>query len=341
MTDWERGKTRLGLVVGRDETWAFVRDLYEDWQKHYQVDVFSERTTHSPFFKERLNRRTLRRDLAKFLTAHDLVFFEWATEYLIVASWLPKKCRIVTRLHSYEIFEFAPRVNWNNIDRIILVSGAMQRRFNALYPDTINRTEVVYNGVDLDRFRPREDPARRTIGMLCNLIAIKRVYEVILDIYQLRLSGHAFCLRIGGAPQPGPDNQRYFASLQRLIETLDLTDCVTLEGYIDRPAEFMCQIEVFVSNSFWEGQQVALIEAMASGCFCLSHFWDGVEEVLPVESIYITGHEFRQKLVAYTDLSAEEQAIRRGRLRTIAEQKFDTHQTEENVRAILKALTHR
>lgn len=329
---------RLGLVVGRNETWTFVRDLYEDWQRHYRVDVFEERPTRSPFFRERLNRRGLERDLTRFLATHDVVFFEWATDLLVVASRLPRSTRIITRLHSYELFEYAPRVEWSHVDRIILVSEAMRRRFCALYPEAAPRTAVIHNGVDLDRFKPRGRKAERTIGMLCNLVPIKRVYEVILELHELRQAGQPFHLRIGGAPKPGADNQRYHSSILRLIERLELSDCVSIDGFIDKPEVFLGEIEVFVSNSFWEGQQVALLEAMASGCYCLSHDWEGADEALPPANRYRTGGELREKLVSFAQRSLIEREALQSDMRTIAEREFSFGDTKQRVKLLLEGL---
>ncbi|MEI9813645.1 MAG: glycosyltransferase family 4 protein [Acidobacteriota bacterium] len=69
--------------------------------------------------------------------------------------------------------------------------------------------------------------------------------------------------------------------------------------HIEGTADFLSNMDVFISHSFWEGQQVALLEAMASGCYCLSHRWMGVEEVLPEDNLYLMEDELIAKIAAY------------------------------------------
>jgi hypothetical protein len=38
------------------------------------------------------------------------------------------------------------------------------------------------------------------------------------------------------------------------------------------------------------------MEAVASGCYCLSHDWDGADELLPAENLYLTDSQLRQSV---------------------------------------------
>ena len=84
---------------------------------------------------------------------------------------------------------------------------------------------------------------------------------------------------------------------------------------------------IFISNRYWEGQQVALLEAMASGCYSLSHIWAGAEEMLPVDNLYITNGELQTKIIEYCDKSEDEKRKCQARLRDLACDKFDIEQT--------------
>ena len=86
-------------------------------------------------------------------------------------------------------------------------------------------------------------------------------------------------------------------------------------------------------------QQGALIEAMASGCFCLSHFWDGAEEVLPEGSLYATDAELEHKILEHCGQSDAERRSRTERMRAIACEKFDIEDTKQRIRSILEELT--
>ena len=97
-------------------------------------------------------------------------------------------------------------------------------------------------------------------------------------------------------------------------------------------------MDFFISNSYWEGQQIALLEAMAVGCYCLSHFWDGAEEILPPEYLYATDTELQQKIIEYCELPNGVKWKRQDQFRSIVQEKFDIDQTKVRVREIIEKL---
>ena len=324
---------KLGLIV--DGHWGFIRDLLVDWQSHYPTRVFSFKPSVLPFGKGLVNQWRIKLSLTKFLNANEIVVFEWAGPLLVIASHLKTKARICVRLHSYELIDFAPRIDWNSVERVVLVSSAMQRRFCELYPTISNKTTVVYNGVDLAKFATNERQFAGVIGMLGNIIPIKRVYEVILALYELNRNGHRLSLRIAGPTEQGEEPERYYLALQRVVRQLGLTSQISFVGAVTDPASFLKNIDIFVSNSFWEGQQVALLEAMASGCYCLSHFWDGAEEVLPTDYLFVTDTELREKILAYCAMSEPERCQHQARMRSISCEKFDVELTKARFRQLI------
>jgi glycosyltransferase involved in cell wall biosynthesis len=324
----------LGLVV--DGHRGFIRELLGDWRARYRTSEFSLRELHLPFAQGRINQWRLKRALTRFCRAHDAVFFEWAGPMTIVGSRLPIDTPVIVRLHSWELYEFAPHVEWEGVSRVILVSLAMQRRFSELFPAHAHKTRVVNCGRSLVDFAPAIRRFEGRIGMLCDLVPIKRVYEMVLVLHELRRDGHDYSLHLGGSPRDGSNNQRYMVSLKRAVEKLALPDHVTLYGWVDDPAAWLRNIDIFVSNSYWEGQQNALLEAMASGCHCLSHFWDGAEEILPPQNLYVTDTELRAKILEFGALQESEKALRCEDLRTIVAERFDVERMKQGVREVIE-----
>ena len=148
-------------------------------------------------FHTRINNALLRNDMQSFLAANDVVFFEWASELLALASHLPKRCPIVTRLHRYELYQWADRINWDAVDRIILVSEAKRREFVARFPQQAQKIAVIPVGVDLQKFgycdRAFDAGAGSNIGILCHLAPRKRVYELILAFSELAQTSARRC----------------------------------------------------------------------------------------------------------------------------------------------------
>lgn len=324
---------KLGVIMGGHG--GFISELLNDWQSHYKTEVFFFNEMKLPISQDRINRWWLRQSLKGFLSQSDVIFFEWATHHLITASQLMVRTPKVVRLHSWELYEFTPHIQWDYVDRVIFVSQAMRQKFVNLYPQQAEKTRVVYCGKPLDKFALSTSRAAGTIGMLCELTPIKRVYDMILTLYELKKQGHHFTLHIGGNPKDGSNNARYFVSMKRAIEKLSLQEQVVFHGWVDDPASWLQQIEIFISNSYWEGQQNALLEAMATGCYCLSHFWDGAEEVLPQEYLFVSDTELQQKIIKYCTLPNEEKYRHQQRLSSIAREKFDVERMKSEIREII------
>ena len=326
---------KIGIFVG-EEMWTFFREIYSDLNARYQIEVYREKIYNTPLLYGRLNRWAFNSQMRSMLRRNDVCFFEWASNLLMHASKMPKQCAVVTRLHSFELYEWAPQINWNAVDKIILISHAMQRQFAALYPEQAHKTVVVYNGRSLNAFYP---PAKKTfnfqLGMLCHLKPIKRIYETILMLYELRQKGYRATLSIAGEASSARD-LRYKAALTRLVKELNLSNAVNFNGYVNNVSGWLQNIDIFISNSFWEGQQVALLEAMASGCYCLSHFWAGAEEMLPPENLYITEADLQQKIITYANLSETEKAAQHAHLRNLAVKNFDIERTKAGIRQVIE-----
>ncbi len=80
---------------------------------------------------------------------------------------------------------------------------------------------------------------------------------------------------------------------------------------------------------------MALLEAMAAGCCCFSHTWDGADEVLPPEHLYTTDAELLAKISEHLQLREEDRSRRCARMRAIAEERFAIQTTKAKIRAII------
>ena len=85
-----------------------------------------------------------------------------------------------------------------------------------------------------------------------------------------------------------------------------------------------------------EGQQIALIEAIASGGYFLSHFWDGAEEMLPEVNLYFTESELQQKIIAYSQKTEAEKQSCQVQMLSIACEKFDIEKIKPKISKIIE-----
>ena len=322
----------LGLAI--EETWDFFHEIYDDLREHHQVDLFERKESRLPFFKERTNRYRFQRQMEKLLQENEVVFFEWASHLLAAATQFPKTCGIVTRLHRYEMYQWVDKINWDAVDKIILVSEAKKREFIELFPDQASKVSVVYEAVDPRKYQFSPKPFAGNIGILCHLTPRKRVYELILAFNELVQSRDGLHLHIAGGPRDSFSD--YYRALQHIVSDLGLEEQVTFYGNVKEPAKWYSQIDIFISNSYSEGLQVALLEAMASGCFCLAHRWDGAEEALPKKYLYYSDSELQQRILAYCRNSeADKKQIMAG-MRKVVSEKFNIEKSKAAVRKIVE-----
>ena len=322
---------KLGIAI--KDTWGFFDEIYADLSARHETSLFKPRQIKAPVISRRVNDYLFRRDLQSFMRANDVVFFEWGSDFLAAASHLPKTCGIVTRIHRYELYTWADKVNWDAVDKVILVSRAKQREFNARFPKHAAKTEVIYEAVSLDRFQPSPRPFGGHIGTLCHLVPRKRVYELILAFYELSRQQTGVHLHIGGGPKP--KFKDYHAALHSLVRDLGIQDKVTFYGNVTDSAAWYQNIDIFVSNSYSEGLQVASLEAMASGCMVFSHRWEGADELLPDDCLYFTDSELVQRIREYCASAEPERQRRRDSLLLAARQRFNVEVTKAHIRRVI------
>ena len=325
----------MRIGIANEETWAFLSEIYDDLETNHQTSLYNRRTYHFPVFQERLNRYLFQRDLRTFLRSNDVVFFEWASGLLTDASILPKQCGIVTRLHRYEMYKWIDRINWNVVDKLIVVSEAKKREFTEYFPEQSHKVTVVYEAVDPEKFQYKGKKFNGDIGILCHLTPRKRVYELILSFSELIQYSNSLHLHIGGGPHHAYYD--YYFALHDLVKGLNLQDKVTFYGSITEPSVWFQNIDIFISNSYSEGLQVSPLEAMASGCYCLSHRWAGADELLPEPYLYYTDRQMQEKIIQYCQISDTEKQQRRDAMRSIVCDKFNVLKTRTKIREIIES----
>jgi glycosyltransferase involved in cell wall biosynthesis len=323
---------RVGIAI--EETWDFFHEVYADLRAHHETTLYERSRPRLPLLNGRVSSFWFRRDLHAFLRRNDAVFFEWASELLATASTLPKACGIVARLHRYELYQWADRVNWDAVDRLIVVSQAKFREFAAAFPAQTHKAVVIPEAVSVERFRPAAKRFAGDIGILCHMRPRKRVYELVLAFHELIQRRPDFHLHIGGGRAQGFGE--YDEAVRQLVDRLGLGDKVTFYGHVTKPEEWYPKIDIFVSNGYSEGLQVSLLEAMASGCHSLSHHWDGADELLPGENLYFTNTELVHQLLRHAEWSDAERARDRERMRGIVCDGFDVDKTKIAIRRVVE-----
>lgn len=290
----------MKLGVANKETWIFLEEIYKYLRQQYPTEVFKPAAWPFPFMQQKMSHYMLRRSLKQFIHRNDVVFFEWASELLVEASDVhtPPAAALVVRLHRYEMFQWVERIKWENVSYVILDTEAMRQKLLQRTNVDPQRALVLPNAVPLEKTTSAPRPFQGNIGILANLIPRKRIYELILAYYQVQQEMPELTLHIGGGERPM--YRAYYEALHDLCRRLGISDKVTFYGRVNERWAWYQKMDFFISFSYSEGMQVAPIEAAASGCYCLSHWWEGADEIFPRAQIFVTEAEFVDQVLAYS-----------------------------------------
>ena len=204
-----------------------------------------------------------------------------ALEAQFVAAWLGVPGRVHGE-HGRDVFDLEGR-NWKYnllrraarplVQRYIAVSRDLAGWLSSTVGVRPQRLTQIYNGVDSQRFRPRQGPrpaagpagfldgARLVIGSVGRLVAVKDYPTLVRAFIRLHaLSPQADGLRlllVGDGPER--------AACERLLTAAGLAGQVWFAGNRDDIPELMRAMDLFVLPSLGEGISNTILEAMASG----------------------------------------------------------------------------
>ncbi len=213
----------------------------------------------------------------------DLAWFEWCDQLLIQATKLPKTCKIICRLHSYEVFTEMPRqVDWTKVDHLVFVNRSVQELMAYNTSVTVPQS-VIFNGVDTQRF---DIPLEKKYGKrICSIGYVNYKKNPALLLYCFKAihdydPGYTF--HIAGEHQD-PRIQVYFA---HLLPKLNLP--IQFDGWVQDIPAYLADKDFVISTSLFESFHYSIAEGMASGVLPLIHNWLGSEYLYPKEYLFTT-----------------------------------------------------
>lgn len=170
--------------------------------------------------------------------------------------------------------------------RIIAVSGGLQEDILGRTPLRADKTRIIYNGIPTQEFqRSRSSSIREKfgwsdgefiIGSLGNIRPAKG-YDILLQAAALLNDGdHSFRFVIAGQR----DRNGLYEELLDLRKEFGLEDSVKFLGFLDDPADFLSNLDLFLSSSISEGLPLSAIQAMAARLPLLATRCGGYEELV-------------------------------------------------------------
>ena len=225
----------------------------------------------------------------------DIIWVEWASNEAVAASYLKNKSKkLFIRLHRYEAFEHYPfLIDWKKVDKIIFVSAFMKKvledrgiKING------EKSKVIYNGVDLQRFefRPRDNGF--DIGWVAHIIPRKNLHMALEIVKKLSEEDNRYKLHVAG-DFPDLMYERY---IKHLIKAMDLESNVVLYGWVDDIAKWWDGKNYLLSTSIHESFGYNIVEAMVRGIKPVIHNFDGAEELYEEEFLFNNIDEAVEKI---------------------------------------------
>lgn len=175
--------------------------------------------------------------------------------------------------------------------RMIAVSQAVADNFAGKFFSLRNRTVVILNGIDVERFSPTPETRERTrrelnldesefvIGTVGLLTPRKGQLELINSFAQVLDRVPNAKLLVVGSPVFNKD-QQYADLLKRTARELGVDGRVSFVGPRDDMPAVMQSFDLLVANSSVEPFGLVIVEAMAAGVPVLASMSGGIPEVV-------------------------------------------------------------
>jgi sugar transferase (PEP-CTERM/EpsH1 system associated) len=221
----------------------------------------------------------------------------WGALEAILAARISGVPATVHSEHGYDL-DMLSRLPWRRrvirkslyslTDRLFTVSNELRDYHAQQAGISQSRIKVLYNGVDTERFAPRNEvrasmraqfgiPAESiVVGSVGRMVAIKDYPLTLLTVSELIRQGRNIHLLLVGA---GPE----LPILQQLAnECSSLNGRVRFCGFAEQIPALLNAMDIFVQSSRAEGMSNTLLEAMASGLPIVATDVGGNPEVLTV-----------------------------------------------------------
>ena len=171
------------------------------------------------------------------------------------------------------------------VSRIIAISDMIKRdiiKYHNLGPEKI---DVVYNGVDLQRFNPNNRSRysaaiRKKLSLgeefvvlyISNNFRLKGLYTLIMALGELKKSGKKFKALIVGRGR--------VASYRKLAKKLNCQENLIFMGHVGEIEKYYAASDIYVHPTFYDSCSLVVTEALASGVPAITTIHDGASGII-------------------------------------------------------------
>ncbi|OAH51761.1 glycogen synthase [Microbacterium oleivorans] len=190
---------------------------------------------------------------------------------------------------GYALSSYVEKTAYENAAAVVAVSDGMRRDILRSYPSLDPaKVRVIYNGIDVDAWQPREDPE------LLSRWGIDPSRPSVVFVGRItRQKGLPYFLRAAELLPPevqlilcagAPDTPEIMAEVQGLVQQLQRSreGVVWIEEFLPRPdlCAILTSATTFVCPSVYEPLGIVNLEAMACGAAVVGTATGGIPEVV-------------------------------------------------------------
>lgn len=172
-------------------------------------------------------------------------------------------------------------IRQNKYKRIVAISEMVKRHMMGYYDMSGNKIDVVYNGVDINRFRPSPmepgDPLK--ILFSAGNFRLKGLSPLISSLGELASQTSSFQLLVMGRGR----RERY----NKAIKQLNIEGRVTFLGERANPETVYQEAHVLAHPTFYDACSLTTMEAMASGLPTITTEWNGASALISANEGYV------------------------------------------------------
>ncbi|MBT4836863.1 MAG: glycosyltransferase family 4 protein, partial [Methylococcales bacterium] len=162
-----------------------------------------------------------------------------------------------------------------SFDKVIAISKATQEFLIKVEKVDVEKTELIYNGVEVNRFYKEKpelfESTKLNVGAVGRLSKEKGHKHLIRACIFIKNIDWRLTLVGDGAMRK---------ELEHLVKLLSVEDKVKFTGLVDDVREYLDDMDVFVLPSVSEGLSLSIIEAALAGKFIIATEVGGVPEII-------------------------------------------------------------
>jgi glycosyltransferase involved in cell wall biosynthesis len=165
-------------------------------------------------------------------------------------------------------------LSMKSFKRVIAVSGDIRDILIHKYGFPVNQITVIHNGTDIPEESPeKRERARFIIGSMGRMFPVKDyplMVEIAREVYR---ETDKIRFELAG---DGPD----MARVRDLLERYRLGDVFLLRGFVEDPAGFYRDLDIYLNTSLHEGIPMSVLEAMSHGIPVIAPNVGGLKEMM-------------------------------------------------------------